>query len=43
MAESREALAIIRECVTMCRTTEGLDGVLDALLEEKALIPAGKR
>ncbi|KAF8438233.1 Las1-like-domain-containing protein [Terfezia claveryi] len=41
--ESREALAIIRDCVGMCGTTEGLDGVVDAFLEEKALIPSGKK
>ncbi|KAF8425125.1 Las1-like-domain-containing protein [Tirmania nivea] len=41
--ESREALAIIRDCVGMCRTTEGLDGVVDAFLEEKALVPSGKK
>ena len=41
--ESREALAIIRDCVRMCGTTEGLDGIVDALIEEKALIPSGKK
>ncbi|RPB23768.1 Las1-domain-containing protein [Terfezia boudieri ATCC MYA-4762] len=41
--ESREALAIIRDCVGICGTTEGLDGVVDAFLEEKALIPSGKK
>ena len=43
MPESREALAIIRDCVGMCGTTEGLDGLVDAFLEEKALIPSGKK
>lgn len=41
--ESRVALAIIEECVAMCETSDGIDGVLDALLEEKALIPSGAR
>lgn len=41
--ESKEALAIIRECAAICATADGLDGIIDALLEEKALIPSGKK
>jgi len=41
--ESRKALAIISDCAEMCSTAEGLDGVIDAFLEEKALVPSGKK
>lgn len=41
--ESREAFAIIKECVTICKDEEGKEALADAFLEEKALIPAGKK
>jgi ribosomal biogenesis protein LAS1 len=42
-ADGKAALGIIKECVGMCKESEGLDTLIDALLEEKALIPAGKK
>ncbi|KAF8475672.1 Las1-like-domain-containing protein [Kalaharituber pfeilii] len=41
--ENRALLTVIKECAAMCSTPEGMDGVIDAFLEEKALIPNGKR
>ena len=41
--ESREALAIMKECAAICANSEGLYAVVDAFLEEKALVPSGKR
>lgn len=41
--ESREAFAIIKECVAICKDEEGKEALVDAFLEEKALIPAGKK
>lgn len=41
--EGREAFAIIKECVTICKEDEGREALVDAFLEEKALIPAGKK
>lgn len=41
--ESREAFAIIKECIAICKDEEGKEALVDAFLEEKALIPAGKK
>lgn len=41
--DGNPAWGVIRECVGMCKTTNSMDALIDALLEEKALIPAGKR
>lgn len=41
--EGREAVVIIKECVAICKNEEGKEALLDAFLEEKALIPAGKK
>lgn len=41
--EGREAFAIIKECVAICKDEEGREALVDAFLEEKALIPAGKK
>lgn len=40
---NEEALAIIKECMAMCSCVEGLNGLIDAFLEEKALIPRGTK
>lgn len=41
--ENKEALGILKECIGMCAMPEGLEVLLDALLEEKGLIPSGKK
>lgn len=41
--EGREAFAIIKECVSICKEDEGREALVGAFLEEKALIPAGRK
>lgn len=41
--EGREVFAIIKECVAICKDEEGREALVDAFLEERALIPAGKK
>ncbi|KAI5790159.1 Las1-like-domain-containing protein [Geopyxis carbonaria] len=41
--EAKEARNIIKECITLCSEDEGIPGFVVALIEEKALIPAGKK
>jgi ribosomal biogenesis protein LAS1 len=42
-AEARELRGIVGEVVEVCRNREGVQAAIAALLEEKALIPAGKK
>lgn len=41
--EGREVFGIIKECVVICKDEEGREALVDAFLEERALIPAGKK
>lgn len=41
--EGREAVKIINECAAICKEEDGVDALIDALLEEKALVPAGRK
>jgi len=42
-AEARELRGTVGEVVEVCRNREGVQAAIAALLEEKALIPAGKK
>lgn len=41
--EGRETYKIIKECAAICRGEEGKEALIEAFLEEKGLIPAGKK
>jgi ribosomal biogenesis protein LAS1 len=41
--EGKTVAAVIKECTEMCKNEEGAEALIEALLEEKALIPAGKK
>ena len=41
--EARQARAIMKDAALMCASPEGMDSVIDAFLEEKGLIPSGKK
>ncbi|KAL7271817.1 rRNA-processing protein las1 [Rhizina undulata] len=41
--EGREAVMIVRECVGICSSEEGVEILVEAFLEEKVLVPAGRK
>ncbi|KAA8894233.1 Las1-like-domain-containing protein [Sphaerosporella brunnea] len=41
--EGKTVAMVIRECAELCKNDEGMETLIEALLEEKALIPAGKK